>query len=126
MSRLDDLRSFYDIPDLLEERLGGKRILESCDGKKNWPERRVYFFFESGEDRSDSGHGLRVTRVGTHALTGGNGLHSGTGFPSTGELSQPGQAITGDPSSGCWWGRRSSDIARLTILNYGVLAGNRG
>ncbi len=34
-----------------------------------WPERGVYFFFEPGEARSDTGEGLRVVRVGTHALT---------------------------------------------------------
>ena len=34
-----------------------------------WPERGVYFFFEPGEGRTDSGTGLRVVRVGTHAIT---------------------------------------------------------
>ena len=33
-----------------------------------WPERGVYFFHEHGENRTDSGSGLRVVRVGTHAL----------------------------------------------------------
>jgi hypothetical protein len=70
MSRLDDLQGFYAILDLLEERLDGKRVLESCDGKMDWPERGVYFFFEPGEERSGSGEGMRVTRIGTHALAG--------------------------------------------------------
>jgi len=34
-----------------------------------WPQRGVYFFFENGEKRRESGSGLRVVRVGTHALT---------------------------------------------------------
>lgn len=34
-----------------------------------WPKRGVYFFFEPGERRQESGDGLRVVRVGTHALT---------------------------------------------------------
>lgn len=35
----------------------------------SWPRRGVYFFFEPGEERSDSGAGAaRVVRVGTHAL----------------------------------------------------------
>lgn len=34
-----------------------------------WPGRGVYFFFEEGEERRDSGAGGRVVRVGTHALT---------------------------------------------------------
>src|SRR4051794_11616690 len=33
-----------------------------------WPQRGVYLFEESGEERTDSGAGLRVARVGTHAL----------------------------------------------------------
>jgi hypothetical protein len=33
-----------------------------------WPARGVYFFFEPGENRSDTGTSLRVVRVGTHAL----------------------------------------------------------
>jgi hypothetical protein len=36
-----------------------------------WPARGVYFFREAGESRSDTGEGLRVVRVGTHALKAG-------------------------------------------------------
>ena len=35
----------------------------------NWPSRGVYFFFEEGEQRTTSGSGRRVVRVGTHAIT---------------------------------------------------------
>jgi hypothetical protein len=66
--RLDDLRRFYDILELLGQRLGGFRYLESCTGRMVWPNRGVYFFFEAGEMRCDSGGGPRVVRVGTHAL----------------------------------------------------------
>ena len=38
-----------------------------------WPKRGVYFFRENGENRSDTGTGLRVVRVGTHAITSGSG-----------------------------------------------------
>ena len=41
---------------------------------RDWPTRRVYFFFERGEVRRESGEGLRVVRVGTHAL--GDGARS--------------------------------------------------
>ena len=44
-------------------------MLSQCSGRQNWPKRGVYFFFEAGQKRSDSGSGLRVVRVGTHALT---------------------------------------------------------
>ena len=54
----------------LENRLGGKRRLADCRGLNNWPRRGVYFFFEDGENRS-SGSGLRVVRVGTHAIKDG-------------------------------------------------------
>jgi hypothetical protein len=68
MDRLNDLRRFYNILDALEHKLGGKRMLESCNGRMQWPRRGVYFFFEAGENRSHSGLGPRVVRVGTHAL----------------------------------------------------------
>jgi hypothetical protein len=66
--RLSDLIRFYDILAKLEHDLGEKRVLESCDGRMGWPNRGVYFFFETGENRSQSGIGPRVVRVGTHAL----------------------------------------------------------
>jgi len=67
--RLSDLVCFYGLLERLEKKVGGQRTLVACDGRMNWPTRGVYFFFESGEERSDSGVGLRVVRVGTHALT---------------------------------------------------------
>jgi hypothetical protein len=68
MERRQDLIRFYDLLDELEGRLGGKRVLSECDGRMGWPQRGIYFFFETGEARSDTGAGPRVTRVGTHAL----------------------------------------------------------
>lgn len=70
MDRYNDLERFYNILNILEQRLGGKRQLLSCSGKMKWPERGVYFFFESNETRVASGN-LRVVRVGTHALKDG-------------------------------------------------------
>jgi hypothetical protein len=35
----------------------------------DWPRRGVYFFMEDGETRTDTGEGLRIVRVGTHALS---------------------------------------------------------
>jgi hypothetical protein len=69
MTRLDDLKRFYSLLDELETRLGGKHTLEQCSGRMRWPSRGVYFFFEPGEFRIHSGNGMRVVRVGTHALT---------------------------------------------------------
>ena len=66
--RLEHIKHFYKILDLLEEKVGGKRLLAECDGRMDWPKRGVYFFFEPGESRSTSGEGPRVVRVGTHAL----------------------------------------------------------
>jgi hypothetical protein len=71
MSRLVDVKAFYALLATLEQRLGGKRTLSACTGRMQWPERGVYFFFEPGQFRSDSGDGLRVVRVGTHATTEG-------------------------------------------------------
>ena len=68
MARLEDLKRFYGVLNRLEEKVGGKRKLVNCHGRMDWPDRGVYFFFEPGEMRSDSGTGLRVVRVGAHAL----------------------------------------------------------
>src|SRR5262245_46620080 len=70
--RLDDLVRFYALLDRLERRSGGRRLLSACDGRMAWPTRGVYFFMENGEVRTDSGSGLRIVRVGTHALTEGS------------------------------------------------------
>lgn len=72
MNRLDDLRRFYRLLDILEERLGGVRVLSECNGRLSWPRRGVYFFMEQGEERSDTGAGPRIVRVGTHALKHGS------------------------------------------------------
>lgn len=67
MSRLEQINFFYQILQDIEDRLGGKRLLTTCHGRMRWPRRGVYFFLEPGENRS-TGLGLRVVRVGTHAL----------------------------------------------------------
>jgi len=72
MNRLADLSRFYASLDRLTVRIGGSRLLSECDGRMGWPLRGVYFFFEDGEARSDSGDGLRIVRVGTHALKPGS------------------------------------------------------
>lgn len=66
--RLLDLKRFYSILEALEKKNISKRLLSNSNGRQKWPKRGVYFFFESNQKRSDSGNGLRVTRVGTHAL----------------------------------------------------------
>ena len=70
--RLADTRRLYELLDRLEGRIRGKRILADCTGRMHWPNRGVYFFFEAGEARSESGVGLRVVRVGTHGLKPGS------------------------------------------------------
>jgi len=71
MSRSGLVDRSYEILRDLEDRLGGCRRLSECDGKMDWPKRGVYFFFEIGEERT-TGRGLRVVRVGTHALKRGS------------------------------------------------------
>jgi len=71
-SRLQDVKHFYELLEQLEEKVDGKRVLAECSGRMNWPVRGVYFFFESGQYRTSSGKGLRVVRVGTHALKTGS------------------------------------------------------
>lgn len=71
MNRLADLCRLYALLDVQAERVGGRRaageILTS-----SLPNRGVYFFFEPGEIRKESGDGARVVRVGTHALGAGS------------------------------------------------------
>ena len=68
MSRFRDLIRFYD----LLETLGDCTNCPFGDAALPTKNRGVYFFFEPGEFRSDSGKGLRVVRVGTHALKVGS------------------------------------------------------
>lgn len=71
-NRLQKVLQFYEILEELENVVGGKRVLENASGRMDWPKRGVYFFFEPGEVRTTSGSGLRVVRVGTHALKAGS------------------------------------------------------
>ena len=71
--RQHHLTRFYDLLDRLEGKLGGARKLSECSGRMDWPRRGVYFFWEAGENRTDTGDGKRVVRVGTHALKAGAG-----------------------------------------------------
>jgi hypothetical protein len=68
MDRSDDLIRFYALIERLREKSGGPRTLGDCSGRMSWPRRGVYFFFENGEMRSETGTDPRVVRVGTHAL----------------------------------------------------------
>lgn len=70
-SRGEDIKRFYDMLTELEGRQGAPlSLLESAS--RDCPQRGVYFFFEPGEQRSGSGDGPRVVRVGTHALKPGS------------------------------------------------------
>ena len=66
--RIADTLRFYALLSRISEHTGGYRHLATCDGRMEWPHRGVYFFFEPDELRSDPGCGLRVVRIGTHAL----------------------------------------------------------
>lgn len=66
--RLMDLNRFYGILKIIEQKVGGKRVLSGCHAIMNWPRRGVYFFFENGEKRQ-KGREPRVVRVGTHAVS---------------------------------------------------------
>ena len=70
--RFSDTRRFYELVERLEGEVGGTSLLDECTGRMGWPGRGLYFFFERGEMRSGSGAGLRVVRVGTHALKEGS------------------------------------------------------
>jgi hypothetical protein len=68
MSRRADVGRFYGLLDRLERSIGSRRTLANLSSFSDWPRRGVYFFFEPRELRRESGDGMRVVRVGTHAL----------------------------------------------------------
>lgn len=70
--RIFDLQRFYSAIERLQNSLGGTRTLGSSSGRLKWPRRGVYFFMQDGETRSETGSGLRIVRVGTHALKQGS------------------------------------------------------
>jgi len=72
MNRLVHLQRFYELVEECTSRLGGPRRLSECTGRLEWPRRGVYFFFEPGEARGETGTGSRIVRVGTHALKAGS------------------------------------------------------
>jgi hypothetical protein len=72
IERRANLIRFYSTLDDLEAAIGGARKLAACSGSMNWPGRGVYFFRELGEQRSYTGEGPRVVRVGTRALKSGS------------------------------------------------------
>lgn len=69
MSKISCLDRFYDLLDELKEKIGRRHQLGNCHGGMDWPERGVYFFFESGEMRSTNPSSPRVVHVGANALT---------------------------------------------------------
>lgn len=117
--RLKDLISFYELLDHLAALTGGPSSLSECSSQMPWLKRGVYFFYEEGELRCESGSGLRILRVGTHAVskdsrttlrkrlsqhrgtTAGSGNHRGSIL-----LSNYGR-LTLDAPSASWLGRYS-------------------
>lgn len=135
MGRIDDLRRLYATLGDLERRLGGARSLSGCHGKLSWPRRGVYFFMEHGEDRTDTGSGRRIVRVGTHALTetsrtalwnrlsqhrgqksSGGGNHRGSIF----RLIVGTSLIARDAWQAPTWGRGSTAPAEVRVTETGL------
>ena len=101
--RLDHLVRFYDLLDQIAIKTGGARTLLDSSACSGWPDRGVYFFFEPDEQRTHSGNGDRVVRVGAHAI---RAVKRGNGTTLWNRLSQhkgniaDGGAITEGPSFG--------------------------
>jgi len=71
MGRREDLTRLYELLDEVEQTAGGKQKLKDCTGYMDWPDRGVYLFFASDEHR-DAADQLRLTRIGTHAVSEGS------------------------------------------------------
>ena len=70
-TRNKDINRFYDALRRLEQGVDGKRLLGECTGRGKWPQKGLYFFFESGEFRSKSKE-ERIVRIGTHGVSLGS------------------------------------------------------
>lgn len=66
--RLLRIKQLYSLLLEIELRIGGKRLLMEPDLRRAVPAHGIYFFFEPGEMRSDSGEGHRIVRIGTHGI----------------------------------------------------------
>lgn len=78
-SRLNDLTRFYKVL----ESLGTPKLLAELDQSYVPKSGGVYFFFELGEERSESGNGSRVVRIGSSDnLQRRLGYHFGRGASS--------------------------------------------
>jgi hypothetical protein len=113
MNRLTDLMRFYTLLERLKQRVAGPRTLANFVDYSEWPSRGVYLFFEQSEARSDSGDGLRVVRVGTHAL----------GLESKSTLRQRLGQHRGRPSGG---GNHRGSIFRLLVGQALLAEGHLG
>ena len=67
-TRASDLLRFYRLLGDIETLNGGMRRMARADPAAPWPKRGVVWFFEQSELRTNTGGGLRVVRVATHAL----------------------------------------------------------
>lgn len=72
MTRKTDLDELYQLLADLRKQVGGYRTLGESTGRMEWPQRGVYFFFAPDETREASNQ-LRVSRIGTHAVSAGSG-----------------------------------------------------
>jgi hypothetical protein len=70
-TRTTDLLRFYGLMQELEQLNGGMRRTSQASPEADWPRRGVVWFFEGTEQRTNTGTGLRVVRVATHALKPG-------------------------------------------------------
>jgi hypothetical protein len=61
--RLKDIIRFYSILNQLEKAIGAARALADCRGRMKWPSRGVYFFHETGENRSDTCEAAEARRT---------------------------------------------------------------
>ena len=88
--RVEKLKRFYTVIDALSAH--GLRVsFADAHAWQSWPRRGVYFIFEPGEVRSDTGIGPRVVRVGTHALkSGSKSSLRGRTLQHRGKLDPPG------------------------------------
>jgi len=68
-SRQQDIDRFYTLLNSLKLKFP-KRALNNSNGKQEWPDQGIYFFFEKSEKRENGKS--RIVRIGTHAVSKGS------------------------------------------------------
>jgi hypothetical protein len=96
--RLEHIVKFYSLLDAHRRNIGGARTLANCSGRMAWPKRGIYFFYEMGENRTDTGRGCASSELALMPLKQAPKQNSGRVCPNI-KVSRRAAEIIEDRSS---------------------------